>query len=213
MEKDSLLKRIDGLMAIPLDSDVGANHLAGERISGATIVAEAIYGKDNAITKQLQDHAEALSKDGGLQAYQIGMTVQGILKAIRADVQAGILSRMRMVVAGELMGDLLGLGKAVFESGGDERVAAVLAAAAFEETVRRMGEDFAEISDGKVDLSEILLSLAKRSVIQGASVRFADSCREFRNRALHADWDKIDRASIGSALECVHQLLLKHYSG
>jgi hypothetical protein len=33
----------------------------------------------------------------------------------------------------------------------------------------------------------------------------------FRNHALHAEWDKIDRTSVVSALALVEELLLKHF--
>ena len=34
----------------------------------------------------------------------------------------------------------------------------------------------------------------------------------FRNRALHANWDQIDRTSVSSVLAFVEALLLNHFS-
>ncbi len=34
----------------------------------------------------------------------------------------------------------------------------------------------------------------------------------FRNRALHAQWDTIDRSSVSAVLGFVEELLLKHFS-
>lgn len=94
---------------------------------------------------------------------------------------------------------------------GAKNVAAVLAAAAFEDTIRRMGENFAGVI-GQDDLSEVLKKLKDAGAIQSPQVGIAQSYLSFRNHALHANWDKIQRESIQSVLGFVEQLLLKHFA-
>ena len=45
----------------------------------------------------------------------------------------------------------------------------------------------------------------------GASLLIGLSYLEFRNDALHADWDKLDGAAVASRLAFVEVLLLKHF--
>ena len=99
------------------------------------------------------------------------------------------------------------------EEGGEasKNVAAVLAAAAFEETIRRMGAAFAGIVD-RDDLSKIIVELKQQGILQGSQVGVVQSHLQFRNDALHADWNKIDHVAVSTALQLVQHLLLKHFS-
>lgn len=90
-------------------------------------------------------------------------------------------------------------------------MAAVLAAAAFEDTIRRIGDELGSIT-GRPKLAAVLESLKKAGVLQGAQFSIAQSYLPFRNAALHADWDKIERESVASVLGFVEQLILKHFA-
>ena len=50
------------------------------------------------------------------------------------------------------------------------------------------------------------------SVLVAPQLGIALSYLSFRNHALHAEWQKIDRASVQSVLGFVEQLLLKHFA-
>jgi hypothetical protein len=73
-----------------------------------------------------------------------------------------------------------------------------------------MGESLAGVM-GKDDLAEVLKKLKEAGVIQSTQVGIAQSYLNFRNHALHANWDKIQRESVQSVLGFVEQLLLKHF--
>ena len=105
------------------------------------------------------------------------------------------------------------MARSVLDEQGDgaKNVAAVLAAAAFEDTIRKMVENLAGVTTPD-DLSEVLKKLKDAGVIQSPQVGIAQSYLSFRNHALHANWDKIERASIYSVLGFVEQLLLKHFA-
>ena len=90
-------------------------------------------------------------------------------------------------------------------------MAAVLAAAVYEDTIRRMGFMFAGITD-RPKLQMVINSLKERGTLKGAQVSIAQSYLPFRNDALHADWGKIERESIMSVLGFVEELLVKHFS-
>jgi len=69
-----------------------------------------------------------------------------------------------------------------------------------------MGETLAGVI-GQDDLSEVLKKLKDAGAIQSPQVGIAQSYLSFRNHTLHANWDKIERESIISALGFVEQLL------
>jgi len=53
---------------------------------------------------------------------------------------------------------------------------------------------------GQDDLSDVLKKLKDADVMQGPQVGIAQSYMNFRNHALHANWDKIEKESIHSVL-------------
>ena len=114
---------------------------------------------------------------------------------------------------GTILSDLVQLARAALNEGGDnaKNVAAVLAAAAFEDALRRMGETFVG-SIGQDDLFEVLKKLKEANVIHSPQLGIAQSYLSFRNHALHAKWEKIERESVQSALGFVEELLLKHFA-
>jgi predicted short-subunit dehydrogenase-like oxidoreductase (DUF2520 family) len=119
---------------------------------------------------------------------------------------------LRHQVTGEVLTDLIQLSRAALEQQGDgaKNVAAVLAAAAFEDTIRRMGTSLAGVV-GKDDLSEVLKKLRDAGAIQAPQVSIAQSYLNLRNHALHANWERIGRESIHSVLSFTEQLLIKHF--
>jgi hypothetical protein len=104
------------------------------------------------------------------------------------------------------------LSRHVLEEPGENQisVAAVPAAAAFEDTIRRMAETSGESTTG-VDLSNVINRLKEKGILQSPQLGIAVSYLKFRNHALHARWEQIDRSSINSVLAFVEALLLKHF--
>ena len=90
-------------------------------------------------------------------------------------------------------------------------VAAVLTAAVYEDTIRRMGKEFAGVL-GRDDLEKVIGELKKAGILKAPQLGIALSYLTFRNHALHADWAKIERASVQSCLAFVEELLLKHFA-
>lgn len=65
---------------------------------------------------------------------------------------------------------------------------------------------------GRDDLADVITHLKTTGLLVPPQLSIVVGHLNFRNRALHADWDKIDRTSVGSALALVEELLLKHFS-
>src|SRR5258707_4830174 len=114
-------------------------------------------------------------------------------------------------VKGEILGDLHKLGKATLDEGpyNSKNVAAVLVAAAFEDTIRRLGATYCGIHTREA-LPDILAKLKTADVLRGSQVGVVQSHFQFRNDAMHADWGKIDVVGVKTVMALVQELLLKH---
>jgi len=61
-------------------------------------------------------------------------------------------------------------------------------------------------------LAEVLTELKNKGVLDGTQIGVAQSYLTFRNKSLHAEWDKVGRETVASVLAFTEQLLLKHFS-
>ena len=61
-------------------------------------------------------------------------------------------------------------------------------------------------------LETVIGRLKEAGLLVAPQLSIAQGYLPFRNHALHAEWDKIDRTAVGSALALVEELLLKHFS-
>jgi hypothetical protein len=111
------------------------------------------------------------------------------------------------------LADFLQLGKVTLDEGTDnsKNVAAVLVAAAFEDTIRRLGSTYCGIHT-RESLPDILARLKAAEVLKGSQVGVVQLHFQFRNDAMHADWSKIDVVGVKTVMALVQELLLKYFS-
>lgn len=139
--------------------------------------------------------------------------ILGYLLGLQADLDRGLLVNVDRAAAGEVVAEFVSLSRQVMaDDNGDDakNVAAVLAAAAYEDTIRRMGRDFAGVTD-RPKLEKVIGALKDAGVLRGAQVSIASSYLRFRNDALHADWSNLDRSSVAAVQAFVEALLLEHF--
>lgn len=212
MNQETVLSRIDyliqtrGVQSIPADSQ--------ERLHGAISLMTALYGADSPQVKRLQQDAEKVISKYHVEgaADQIDCLAIGALRNLKGEVEAGLLASLQRVVSGEVLSDFLQLSRQALDEKGDgpKNVAAVLAAALFEDTIRRLAKSNSIPHIEK--LQDVITELKSIGVLQGSQVGIANSYLNFRNNALHAQWDKIERESVASVLGFVEQILLKNFS-
>jgi hypothetical protein len=209
METSDILKRIDELLT---------QVKAIELVPGTTSLLALVYGDGS---PQLTSFTKQVERSSNRRAVELDHVVDqeisawslGTLRNLKREIEGGLTGNLRQQITGEVLTDLIQLSRTVLSEQGDKakNVAAVLAAAAFEDTIRRMGKTLAGVP-GQNDLSDVLNKLKETGVMQGPQVGIAQSYLSFRNHALHANWDKIEKESIQSVLGFVEQLLLKHFS-
>ena len=210
MDLSAIKSRIDALLTLSCHDDYSAElSLLNELLQGGLTIMSVVYGSDSHQVTALRDIAknEKIAPTFRIDA------VRGILKNLKSELETNFLGSLQRRLQGEILTDLIQLARAILDEPGDEakNVAAVLTAAAFEDTIRRMGKTFAGIMGGN-ELNEVINVLKDKQVLESPQLGIALSYLNFRNRALHANWEHIDRSSVHSVLAFVEQLLLKHFS-
>jgi hypothetical protein len=191
-------------------------HIAGgEAAQFATTMLTSLYGPQSPQLAQFRDGCEAIAKNaanpGNNDFYLRGYAV-GAIRNATAELDAGLIVNVRAAVTGEVLSELLHLAREILHDQTDaaKNVGSVLVAAAYEDLIRRMGEEFAGVT-GRPDLQGVIIALKNQNVLKGGEVGTAQSYLKFRNDSLHADWNNVSRSLVESCLAFVEGLLLKHF--
>jgi len=181
---------------------------------GTLGIMQALYGPNSSQEKALRTSIERFSNKAIPSAPSViddsVAAIGGVLAAIKAELDSGFIGSLRATLMGEVLTDFIKLARITLEESGDsaKNVAAVLAAAAFEDVLRRLADIKGFGHQEK--LADILTALKDMGVLQGAEVGIAQSYLSFRNRSLHAQWNEVDRSAIESILAFTEQVILKH---
>jgi hypothetical protein len=186
-----------------------SNALVTEVQQGTLTAMRALYGSESSNEQQLLlaiDEHKLARPD----LVSIGMVLEGALANMLSEVESGFVGSLHARVAAEVLGDLLRLAKEVLnETGPDAKnVGAVLVAAAFEDAMRRLAivRDLPE----QEKLADLLVDLKNAGILQGAQVAIAQSYLSFRNRALHARWEQIERPETQAVLAFTEGIIGLH---
>jgi hypothetical protein len=195
----------------------GRQMTGSEAVQGATSILTALYGPDSPQLRQFRDGCDAIVKSTpgnpiNLQRH-LNVHALGVIRNAKAELEGGLIVRLRIAIAGEILTEIMRVGKDILVDRTEEakNVGAVLVSAAFEGMIRRMGEDFGGVT-GRPKLEEVISGLKSAEVLKGGQVGTALSYLQFRNDSLHADWAKVDRSQVESCLAFVESLLTKHFS-
>lgn len=186
---------------------------AYEFVAFAPSILAALYGQRSAQLEAFNNRMEeiARSKDAVNLTRQLHAfaTVQNVV----AEIEAGLIVDIRAQVAGEVLSELVTLGKDILSDNTDsaKNVAAVLIAAAFEDLMRRMGAELAGVT-GRPKLDEVLTQLKTAGILKGGEIGVAQSYLKFRNDSLHADWANVQKSQVESCTAFIESLLVKYFS-
>lgn len=195
-------------------SDQRAIHM--ESVPFAVSFLTSVYGPQSTQLKTFADQLEGIAKGASGPAnslvHQTNVAV-GAIRNTMAEIQGGLITALRALVAGEIFGELVGLAKQILadQSEAAKNVSAVLVAAAYEDLIRRMGTELAKVT-GRPDLQSVTIALKDAAVLKGGEVGMAQSFLKFRNDSLHADWANVQRSQVESCLTFIEALLLSHFS-
>jgi hypothetical protein len=188
--------------------------LVSELYHGTLGIIASLYGPGSSQEKALETHITALRNKLPLLGAAIidgsSDAILGTLVSIKAELDSGLIGSLRATLTGDVLTDFIKLARATLGESGDgaKNVAGVLAAAAFEDVLRRLAD--VKGVGHKEKLADVLTLLKDSGILQGAEVGIAQSYINFRNRSLHAQWNEVDRPAIESALAFTEQIILKY---
>jgi hypothetical protein len=134
----------------------------------------------------------------------------GVLQSAFDDWQRGFYRKLEVQITGEVFGDFVALAKESLNQGHKD-VAAVLAAAALEDALKRFAKINGLDLSGKT-MDTVVGALKGAGLVSGAQKSLLDVMPRIRNAAMHADFAKISDADVGSILGFTEQFLLTKFS-
>jgi hypothetical protein len=115
---------------------------------------------------------------------------------------------VRVQAKGEVLGDFVALAREALGANSDatDRVAAVLAAGALEETLKQLGE-LNDVDVHDRDMRGVIQKLKDADILVGAQSGTANGFVKFRDYAFHGQFDLIERPTTLAVLGFVEGLL------
>ena len=136
--------------------------------------------------------------------------LRGIFQSAKESFEGGYIFDVELTVSGEIFGDFVVLAKEALAEG-QKDVAAVLAAAALEDTLKR----YAKVNGLEVDdatMKEVIGAMKSKGLVSGPRKSLLDAMPQFRNSAMHAEWEKVTEPEVSSVIGFVEQFLLSEFS-
>lgn len=133
-----------------------------------------------------------------------------VFEAAWRDIEAGVVGSLEKRAAGEVFADFVTAARTAL-SEGQKDVAAVLACAALEDTLKK----FAALNDVDVKgktMDGVIGALKAAGLVSGAQKGLLEAMPKIRNAAMHADWQKLSEPDVASVIAFTQQFLLLHLS-
>ena len=146
--------------------------------------------------------------EGHIVSEQRAQMAAGILAAARVDYEGGYLFDLQAVLSAEILGDFVFLSRRALTEGFKD-VAAVLAAAALEDALKRYARANGLEVEDKV-MQEVVSALRAKGLVGGAQKALLEVMPKLRDFAMHANWDKFTEADVNSIIAFVEQFLITH---
>jgi len=136
--------------------------------------------------------------------------LKGIFLSAKEDFEGGYVFNVDLRISGEIFGDFIAMAKHSL-SEGHKDVAAVLACAALEDTLKRFAAtNGLDVSDKS--MQEVVSALKSKGLVSGAQKSLLDSMPKVRDFAMHANWEKLSAPDVSSVIGFVEQFLLSKFS-
>jgi len=214
LDRINYLLTVGGPMDINRDGGVSvSSEVAREVYAGTLSIISKIYGSESPQAIAANESNSRIMPQSWAPQYKNGMFVlelRGILANIKAEIQSGLLSSIRQQAKGEILADFIFLAKDAIDNGAKD-VAAVLSCAALEDSLKRYAEMLGiEVEDK--NLSEVINVLKASSVLPGPQAKVIQSFVGLRNKAMHAEWDKIDTSEVHSIIGFVQDFVAKRFN-
>ena len=137
-------------------------------------------------------------------------SLQAMFLSAKEAFEGGYVFDLELGISGEIFGDFVVLAKQSLADGHKD-VAAVLASAALEDTLKR----YAKVNGLNVEgatMTQVISAIKSKGLVSGATKSLLDIMPRLRNYALHAEWEKVTEPNVNSIIGFVEQFLLTEFS-
>ena len=124
---------------------------AAELVPGTTSLLALVYGEGSPQLTSYAKQLEQIHKKPQVMSHVLDREIvecsRGTLRNLKREIEGRLTGNLRQQITGEVLTDLVQFSRTVLVEQGDwaKNVAAVLAAAAFEDSIRRMGKTLAGV--------------------------------------------------------------------
>jgi len=209
ISQDTLIQRIDYLMNLSLqvnhDSDYYERCRVGSELTYGTLhLLESVYGPNSQKCQTFRKETEKAHSD-----YATIQASKGVLNTIKNELTLGLVGNIELQVQGGVFGDFITSARESLDESKD--VAAVLVSAALEDTLKRFAlQNSLDVAEA--DMPKVINALKTKGLLKGPQASVVQSYVKLRNKAFHAEWDKIEKETVNSAISFTETFLLEHFS-
>ncbi len=187
----------------------GTNLAKGDWMKWATSAQNLILAVFSEDSPHYSNLVSAISRCFAGYDYEVN-AIYGVFESAKEDFEGGYVFDIDLRISGEVFGDFVGMAKhALSEDHKD--VAAVLACAALEDTLKK----FAEVNGltfEDTSMTGVVNALKSKGLVSGAQKTLLNTMPRIRNLAMHAQWEKISAPDVSSVIGFVEQFLLSNFS-
>ncbi len=213
MKKEKITERINRLLKITEYERGKLLPSAIELYSGAISLGTVIYGAGNSQVLELKAERERITNiqtDNDSKYRALMYTAVGFLECWKSEVNQGLVEQIETEAQADIYASLLALGKQCFEDNAFES-AAVLVSAGIEDALKKFAASNG-LSCEEDEMTTVISKLKGKGVLKKSKAKILQSYVTLRNKSLHAEWAKIEKESVGSALGFLEQFIITSFT-
>ena len=199
---DRIIERLDGLVALAEEIEKSGNpSKCPELLTGFITITEHLYGPGSVYQEQFFSEKKRIMGYTHNEYDKLALLAKhahGMLKSFRKDCECGLLTGIRSEAKAEVLADFLALAKDAINNEHKD-VAAVLACAALEDALKKYGAANGLLVDND-EMSIVIGKLKANGSLGGAESKVVQSYVQLRNKAFHAEWEKLGVSEIQSLI-------------
>lgn len=179
--------------------------LATQWLVSSLHLLEAAFGADSAHYARLKSHATDYPK------WPDAQQAMGVLLAAKADIEAGALFSVRVLIEAELFEEFLEQAEEL-HSAGYYQPAAVVAGSVLEDGLRKLCQRENITLPAKPKLDRMNADLAKGGHYSKLTQKKITALADIRNNAAHGNWGTFDSDDAEAMIHDVRDFMEKHFS-
>ena len=213
--KEKALEIIDDLLKISekVEDSQGSFYVDKfeELAFGTLSLLRNIYGDNSEFSNQILKGKDQYreSKNYITIGRALLQSIKGILIATKSEILNDLTGSLEGQAQGEIFGDFLSLAKQLLNEGHKD-ASSVLACGALEDSMKKFAKKKGLDVHDK-ELSAVINSLKSSGHIKGAQSGVVQSYVQLRNKAFHAQFDKIEAPEISSLISFLEQFILTNF--